>query len=135
MIELPALIRQIRLSLGETQKQFGTRFAVSVPLVSQWESGGREPNVDVFVFILKNQLSSTRSSVLKEVRDLFVQERVVYKRKILCDCPCKGPYCNVFTHQCDKPDAHYPQAEEAYVLARNALRSELLTKLSELEGK
>lgn len=35
------------------------------------------------------------------------------KDKILCDCPCPGPFCNSFVHPCQKPNEHIPQIEEA----------------------
>lgn len=46
------LIKRTRLTLQETQKQFGSRFDVGGVAVSLWESGDREAPYKVLEFVL-----------------------------------------------------------------------------------
>lgn len=65
---LPEIIKKIRSGLGETQKKFGDRFGVSAPLVCQWESGYREPNASVFMFVLEHELAQVEAKARQEER-------------------------------------------------------------------
>ena len=68
---LPMLIKNIRLSLGETQRIFGERFGVSTPLVCQWEKGYREPNADVFMFLLNQEIQKAREERDQEIKKII----------------------------------------------------------------
>ncbi len=101
---LPEIIKKIRSGLGETQKKFGDRFGVSAPLVCQWESGYREPNASVFMFVLEHELAQVeakaRLNLLNEVRGLVegMRERECfcnscYSRTVIKGKPTRSPHC------------------------------------------
>jgi len=64
-----------------------------------------------------------------EMLKIIGKESNRYKGKILCNCPCNGPYCIDLIHPCSKPHLHYPQREKAIVDIRNNLRKELREKV------
>lgn len=53
-MNIPKLIKDKRLELKETQRQFGRRFSVTHAAVSDWESGKSEAPYQVIEIILEN---------------------------------------------------------------------------------
>lgn len=51
-------------------------------------------------------------------------------KKIICNCPCPGPYCQTLTHPCSKPDEHYPQRDKEYNNIYNQALKDVEEKVS-----
>jgi transcriptional regulator with XRE-family HTH domain len=59
------LIKDLRLSLGETQTEFGERFGVSQVAVTYWEDGSNDPPSAVMLLLL-NRLQEVKGGKQEE---------------------------------------------------------------------
>jgi hypothetical protein len=71
--DFPALINQVRNTLGETQSIFGKRFKVSHVAVSDWEAGKSEAPYRVLSFCLQQDMSNPnkRAWTIEELKSIY----------------------------------------------------------------
>ena len=83
-------IKELRLSLGINQVEFGRRINVSKQCVSNWENGNIQPSIDMLVKISKTFSVSTDHLLgLNDVQTLDVSgltsEQITHLRNIIID--------------------------------------------------
>lgn len=71
-MNIPQLIKNKRLSLKESQNEFGKRFGVTHASVSDWETGKSEAGYKVIEFVLEGVSPQTKP--VKKVSGIFVEE-------------------------------------------------------------
>jgi transcriptional regulator with XRE-family HTH domain len=59
-LDFPAIIREVRKSLGETQEQFAARFKSHANTVSRWESGNYQAPYAVLSFVLRRKFGKVK---------------------------------------------------------------------------
>ena len=50
-------------------------------------------------------------------------------KKILCNCPCPGPFCNSFIHPCKKSKLHFPQIDQTIMEIKQQARKETIEEV------
>lgn len=83
-------IKELRLSLGINQVEFGKRIGVSKQCVSNWENGNIQPSVDMLVHIANTFSVSTDYLLgLNDVMTLDVSgltnEQIMHIRAVVID--------------------------------------------------
>ena len=88
-------IRELRISLGINQVEFGRSINVSKQCVSNWENGNIQPSIDMLLKIAKKYSVSTDYLLgLNDTPTLDVSglssEQIMHIRNIITDMKPKG---------------------------------------------